>query len=225
MPWWDRDEDDKPPTRSLSAKMWSTSDKRPTRGSLNTTNNARMFSTSDGTGGNLRVTPSRTRPRPPDPLDAIRDRLRTLRQDDNRGDRNPRTNRFTASWKPAPGPGTVKEARARQEQGRKRTQFRRVTSTVDQNRTRVAARRGGFATSPEKTLAARRNAIKGGRYGYKGGRPRTTAPRPVQAPVQAQVRNRGWFTRETARLAGSRSTPAKTRAAQLNARKPRRRAR
>jgi hypothetical protein len=215
MPWWDRD--DEPETRSLSGRMWSTADKKPKGG------NARMWSTSAGPGNlNLRINP---RPRPTtDPVEALRDRLRRLRQDSGDGeDRNPRTNRWTAPFKAAPLPGTVKEARERAQETRRANRFRPGNSRITDQ---VARRRGGFQSTGGTARGGfkRLTAIQNGK---RGGRPRTKLTTGVldEAPstVTDQVRNRGRFTTETARQAGSRSTPAKTRAAQVNSRRPRKR--
>ena len=216
MGWMDRDEDE-PETRSLSARMWSTSDRRTRPGSLSTTNSLRMWSTS-------------TRTRRPDPIDALRERVRRLRQDDGRGggeDRNPRTNRWTPPWKPAPGPGTVKEARQRAQENRRAHRFRPGTTRITD---RVARRRGGFQSTGGTARGGfkRLTAIQNGR---KGGRPRkltTATPVPAQllATDQAAAR-RGRFTSETARQAGarggSRASTAKKLSARLNARRPRKR--
>lgn len=214
MPWYDRDPEE-PETRSLSLRAWSTSDKKPKGG------NARLFDTSDGTGGNLRINPRPQRPATVSPIEALRERLRRLRNDSGDGKAtNPRTGRWAAPWKAEPGPGSVKDARARMETARKATQFRPGDSRITD---RQARRRGGFqstggtARGGFKRLTAREN-------GRRGGRPRTASrPTPVRAPATDQVRNRGWFTPETARQAGarggSRSTSATRAAARVNARK------
>jgi hypothetical protein len=208
MPWYDRDPEE-PETRSLSARAWSTADRRGTL-SLNVTNSARMYSTARP---GSRLTP----------FEQMRARLKRLRQDSGRGtDRNVRTGRWAAPWKPAPLPGTVREARERQQEARRATQFRPETSRITDQ---VARRRGGFqsrggsARGGFKALQARQN-------GRRGGRPRTNLVEVRPATLQSDrvpVRNRGWFTSETARLAGSRSTPRKRAAAALNARRPRKR--
>lgn len=204
MPWWDRDEE--PETRSLSAKMYSTSDKKPKGG------NARAWSTSTGPGNlNLRQNP-RPRPAPTtvDPIEALRERLRKLRGPDGDGeDRNPRTNRWTAPWKAEPGPGTVREARERAQATRRANRFRPGSTRITDQ---VARRRGGFqstggtARGGFKRLTARQN-------GRRGGRPRKLTTFTVPAPTSDQVRRPGRFTPESARVAGSKSTARKRTAA------------
>jgi hypothetical protein len=162
---YDRDDrEEEPERRSLSLRMWSTRDRRPSRGSLNVTNSLRMFKTSDGSGGNLRVTQIKIKPQPtPREVEKIE---RTWKYAAEAAE-NLRTGAWTAPWAPAPQPGTVKEARERQ----KRTRFR---PGLGDTRARKAARRGGKVTwSPAKSEAARNN-------GRKGGRPRK---RPVPDPT------------------------------------------
>ena len=220
MGWMDREDDEPEQTRSLNARMWSTSDRRPRCGSLNVTNSLRMYRTSDGTGGNMRVTPTRIRPSATDPLDAMRERLRRLRSPEGDGeDRNVRTNRWTAPWKAAPLPGTVSEARQRAQETRRANRFRPGTTRITDQ---VARRRGGFQSTGGKATGGfkRLTAIQNGK---RGGRPRT-APRPVTRVSDMatdQVRNRGRFTSGTARQAGSRSTAKKAQAARQNAKRPR----
>ena len=146
-------------TRSLSCRVWSTSDRR--LGSLST----RMWSTSD---------------RRPNPLSArawstspVRDRFtpkETARRARLHADNvHPVTKKFSASWKPAPTGDPRAQARSRWRPGSQR------------------AKKAGAKRSYFKTVAARANAAKGGKSrsgrkvaaarinGRKGGRPRKTA--------------------------------------------------
>jgi hypothetical protein len=170
---YDRDDrEEEPERRSLSLRMWSTRDRRPSRGSLNVTNSLRMFKTSDGSGGNLRVTQIKVKPQPtPREVEKIE---RTWKYAAEAAE-NLRTGAWTAPWAPAPQPGTVKEARERQ----KRTRFRPGSEKAKKagargGRMSTTQRRAGQAKSLRKTLAARRNA-------RLGGRPRK-APAPPTSP-------------------------------------------
>jgi hypothetical protein len=160
------DREEEPERRSLSCRMWSTSDRRPSRGSLNVTNSLRMFRTSDGTGGNLRITPIRIKPQP-----TVREQEKIERTWKYAAEaaENLRTGAWTAPWRPAPRPGTVKEARERQ----KRTRFRPGSEKAKKAGTRGGRMStGGKAKSLRKTLANRRK----GQYGKLGGRPRKAKP-------------------------------------------------
>jgi hypothetical protein len=156
------DREEQPESRSLSLRMWSTRDRRPTGGSLNVTNSLRMFKTSDGSGGNLRVTQIKIKPQPtPREVEKI---ARTWKYAAEAAE-NLRTGAWTAPWQPAPQPGTVKEARERQ----KRTRFRPGSEKAKKVGTRGGRMStGGKAKSLRKTLANRRK----GQYGKLGGRPR-----------------------------------------------------
>jgi hypothetical protein len=154
------DREDESESRSLSARMWTTQRQPRPRGG-----NARMWSTSDQGGGTLRVW-STVRPKP---ILSRREQEQAERKwryafEDGK---NPRTDGWAPTWKPAPLPGTPKEARERQ----KKTRFR---PGLGDTRARKAARRGGKVTwSAAKSDAARLN-------GRKGGRPRK---RPVPDPM------------------------------------------
>jgi hypothetical protein len=155
------DREEEPERRSLSCRMWSTSDRKThPRGG-----NARMWSTSDQGGGTLRMW-STTKPKPTLSRREQEQAERKWRYAVEDG-KNPRTDGWAPTWKPAPLPGTPKEARERQ----KKTRFR---PGLGDTRARKAARRGGKVTwSQAKSEAARLN-------GRKGGRPRK---RPVPDPT------------------------------------------
>jgi hypothetical protein len=158
---YDREDEPEKETRSLSLRMWSTSDRRPARGSLNVTNSLRMFRTSDGTGGNLRVTQIRTKPQPtPREVEKVE---RTWRYAAEAAE-NLRTGNWTAPWQNPPKPGTVKEARERQA----KTRFRPGSEKAKKagaigGRLGGRVSTGGKAKSLRKTLAARRSGKLGGR--------------------------------------------------------------
>ena len=170
---YDREDEPEKETRSLSLRMWSTSDRRPARGSLNVTNSLRMFRTSDGTGGNLRVTQIRTKPQPtPREVEKVE---RTWRYAAEEAE-NLRTGGWTAPWQPAPQPGTVKEARGRQAKTRFRPGSEKAKKAGARGgRMSTSQQRAGQAKSLRKTLAARRNA-------RLGGRPRKAPGPPTNPP-------------------------------------------
>jgi hypothetical protein len=164
------DREEEPERRSLSCRMWSTSDRKThPRGG-----NARMWSTSDQGGGTLRMwSTSKPKPTP------TAEEYETYRQAAEAAE-NVRTGNWTAPWKDAPLPGTPEEARARQKRTRFRYHEQRDKSLKwTDTKARSAARKGGSRRSRRKTEANRakgRYGILGARYGKLGGRPRK--PRP-----------------------------------------------
>src|SRR4030081_506644 len=96
------DREDEPESRSFSARMWTTQRAPRPRGG-----NARMYDTSDGSGGTMRMFSTR-RPAPtlsPREQQATERAWRYAAEDGE----NKRTGGWTAPWKPAPLPGTVKD--------------------------------------------------------------------------------------------------------------------
>lgn len=162
------DREEEPERRSLSCRMWSTSDRKThPRGG-----NARMWSTSDQGGGTLRAWTTEK------PVPTADDYDTFQRGTDDA--ENVRTGNWTAPWKDAPLPGTPQEARERQLRTRFRYYLQNDTSLKwTDTKARSAARKGGKTWSRAKQDAARINGRKGARYGYLGaqygklgGRPR-----------------------------------------------------